>query len=221
MNRKVKVGLLVIALLVLGVSNSLAGQPIGTDSQGNGNPWQYSEACVNIQSGELLTSAGDVIAIGFDEWGYNYQGRMFSGGFCDAYYGDAEWCQRFEGIDLLMEWNDQWLSNESCDGDQLLDIHRGFDSYIGSGAWVTNQMTGEYLDEEGNTCQLSSFSKIVAVPADAALEDGIWYTAGGEEIGQDILGEFAISMVIYSDTCSGEHPVLYTSPDDVGFGPGQ
>ena len=219
MNRKVHVGLLVIALIVFGVSNSLADRPVSTDSQGKGNPWQYSEACTNIQSGTLLTSAGDVIAIGFDEWGYNYQGRMFSGGFCDA-YGDATWCQPFKDIDLLMEWNDQWLSNEDCDGDKLLDIHRGFDRYIGSGAWVTNQMTGEYLDEEGNTCHMSSFSKIIAVPADAVLKDGIWYTDGGTMIGADILGEFAITVAIYSDTCSGQHPVLYSSPDGVGFGPG-
>ena len=219
MNRKVQVGLLVIALLVLGVSNSLAGQPVGTGSQGSGNPWQYSEACVNIQSGELFTYDDEPIAIGFDEWGYNYQGRMFSGGFCDA-YGDAVWCQPFKDIDLLMEWNDQWLSNEDCDGDKLLDIHRGFDRYIGSGAWVTNQMTGEYLDEEGNTCHMSSFSKIIAAPADAVLEDGIWYTDGGTMIGADILGEFAITVAIYSDTCSGQHPVLYSSPDGVGFGPG-
>jgi hypothetical protein len=211
---------LVIALLVLGVSNSLAGQPIGTDSRGNDSAWHYSEACANIESGTLLTPDGDEIAIGFDERGYNYQGRMFSGSFCDA-YGDEALCQLFEGIDLLMQWNDQWLSNEDCDGDRLLDLHRGFDSYIGSGAWVTNQMTGEYLDEEGNPCQLSSFAKIVAVPVDAVLKDGIWYTAGNDLIGANILGEFAITMAIYSDTCSGEHPVLYASPDGVGFGPGQ
>lgn len=216
MNRKVYIGLLVIALLVIGASNSLAG----TDAEGNDGAWQYANTCTNIQSGDLVTSAGEVIAIGFDRWGYNYQGRMFSGGFCDAYRDDAL-CQPFEGINLLMQWNDQWLSNEDCDGDGDLDRHRGFDSYIGSGAWVTNQMTGEYSDGEGNTCQLSSFSKIVAVPADADLVEGIWYTAGGDEIGTDILGEFAITMLIYSDTCLGEHPLLYASPDGVGFGPGQ
>ena len=48
--------------------------------------------CVTIQSGTLLTSDGDVIETGFDEWGYNYQGRMFKGGYCDS-YRDADWCQ--------------------------------------------------------------------------------------------------------------------------------
>jgi len=211
---------LVIALLVLGVSTSLAGQPISVDSQGNESAWVYSASCTNIQSGELLRSDGVVITIGFDEWGYNYQGHVFSGGYCDA-YRDAEWCQPYKDIDLLMKWNEQWMSNEDCDSDGALDRHRGFDSYLGSGAWETNQMSGEYLDEDGNTCQWSSFTKIIAAPANATLDGGVWYTADGTEIGEAIWGEFAITMDIYSDTCSDEHPILYFSPDGVGFGPWQ
>ena len=43
-----------------------------------------------------------------------------------------------------MKWNDAWLSDVDADGDGLLDRHLGFDSYIGSGAWLTNHMSGEY-----------------------------------------------------------------------------
>ena len=42
-------------------------------------------ACTTIQSGELFGSDGNVLAIDFDDWGYNYQSRMFKGGYCDAY----------------------------------------------------------------------------------------------------------------------------------------
>ncbi len=47
--------------------------------------------CTTIQEGTLLTSAGDVIYPGYDQWGYNYQAYMFNGTYCDA-YRDAAWC---------------------------------------------------------------------------------------------------------------------------------
>ena len=59
-----------------------------------------SDECTTIQSGNLQASNGTVISTGFDDWGYNYQGRFFKGGYCDA-YRDAAWCQ---------EWKDDYLS---------------------------------------------------------------------------------------------------------------
>ena len=50
---------------------------------------------ITIQSGELLASDGSVITVGFDRWGYNYQGRLFNGLYCDA-YRDAAWCQDYK-----------------------------------------------------------------------------------------------------------------------------
>ena len=44
----------------------------------------------------------------------------------------------------------KWLSNKDCDGDGLLDRHYGYDSYIGSGAWITNHQSGEYVDADGD-----------------------------------------------------------------------
>ena len=173
--------------------------------------------CVTIQDGTLLTSAGDVIVPGYDKWGYNYQAHMFNGGYCDS-YRDAEWCQAYKDVNLIMKWNDAWLSNRDCDDDGLLDRHRGFDSYIGSGAWLTNHQSGEYEDGEGNICKWNYFTKIVAAPADAILEDGVWYTADRTEIGPAIWGDFATIQTIENDPCAGINGKQYGSPVGPGFG---
>ena len=175
------------------------------------------DGCTTIQDGTLLTSDGFVIFPGYDQWGYNYQAHMFNGGYCDS-YRDAAWCQVWKDVELLMKWNDAWLSNKDCDGDSLLDRHYGFSSYIGSGAWLTNHMSGTYLDGDGNECKWVYFVKIVAVPADANKVAGIWYAADGAEIGPDIWGTFAIVQSIYNDPCAGDHGVDYLSPVGPGFG---
>ena len=98
--------------------------------------------CTTIPGGELYNSVGDLILPGYDDWGYNYQARLFNGLYCDS-YRDAEWCQPYKDVQLSMKWNDAWLSNKDSDGDGLLDRHLGYDSYIGSGAWLTNHQSGE------------------------------------------------------------------------------
>ncbi|NOQ55665.1 MAG: hypothetical protein GQ477_02545 [Nanohaloarchaea archaeon] len=91
--------------------------------------------------------------------------------------------------------NDAWLSNTDCDGDGKLDRHYGYDSYIGSGAWETNTMTG--TDENGTSW--AYFVKIAAKPsADYECED-IW-------------GSFCVLMEVYS----GEGASFYE--DEIGFG---
>lgn len=284
------------------------------------------EKCTTIQSGTLENSAGEVITTGFDDWGYNYQGHFFHGGYCDA-YRNAAWCQPYKDVQVSMKWNDAWLSNKDCDGDGLLDRHLGFNSYIGSGAWETNHQSGTYegdeivswnvsgtwlldfangtdnrefrdlvQDEDGNvtgefwyldstwkyggtlvgdvtgdiltlhydrnpaydyigdfeatvtetglidgsftdsngkeltwtatgvnpavyeTCSWNYFVKIVAAPADATLTDGVWYSAGGTEIGPAIWGDFAIIQEVSNDTCTGDHGLLYKSPVRAGLG---
>jgi len=117
-----------------------------------------------------------------------------------------------------MKWNDAWLSNKDCDGDGLLDRHYGYDSYIGSGAWLTNHQSGEYVGEDGEICKWNYFVKIVAAPEDATLTDGIWNNADGTEIGPEIWGSFAIIQEVSNDPCSGEHGAQYISPDHAGLG---
>lgn len=173
--------------------------------------------CVTIQNGTLLTSDGEVIKPGYDKWGYNYQAHLFNGYYCDA-YRDAAWCQDYKDVKLQMKWNDQWLSNKDCDGDGLLDRHYGYNSYIGSGAWTTNHMSGTYINSEGKKCSWNYFVKIVAAPADAYLQNGYWFTSDNKEIGPAIWGEFAIIQEISNDPCAGEHGVLYLSPIGPGLG---
>ncbi len=176
-----------------------------------------ADTCTTIQSGTLLRSDGLPITTGYDEWGYNYQAHMFNGTYCDA-YRDAAWCQPYKEDELIMKWNDAWLSNKDCDGDRLLDRHYGFDSYRGSGAWLTNHMAGVYEGDNGETCKWTYFVKIVAAPADATLINGVWYAADGAEIGPVIWGEFAIIQQVSNDPCWGDHGVIYNAPAPTGFG---
>jgi hypothetical protein len=165
---------------------------------------------------DLILAISTFEHIGFDDWGYNYQGQMFLGGYCDA-YRDADWCQPYKDVKLSMKWNDAWLSNQDCDGDGLLDRHYGHDSYIGSGAWLTNHQSGSYT-EFGQEYNWNYFVKIVAVQNDATQNGGIWYTTDGDEIGPVIWGEFAVIQEIYNDQGTGDHGVLYKSPVGPGFG---
>jgi len=192
-----------VAALLLSATTVLAAKP--------------SQSCTTIQSGKLLASDGSVITTGFDKWGYNYQANMFNGKYCDA-YRDAAWCQPYKEDNLMMKWNDAWLSNKDCDNDGLLDRHYGYPSYKGSGAWLTNHMSGEYEGDNSQTCKWNDFVKIVAVPANAVLSGGNWYTADGAEIGPSIWGEFATIQEVYNDPCGGYKGLLYKSESPTGFG---
>ncbi|HUW21613.1 MAG TPA: hypothetical protein VMW41_02985 [Candidatus Bathyarchaeia archaeon] len=202
-----------------------------------------SKDCITIQDGKLTYSPGHYldetpISTGYDEYGYNYQAHMFNGSYANVYLGggdfppykgndveylaenpgaENEWYWPYRDVELLMRWNDSWIANQDCDDDGLLDRHFGNTSYVGSGAWETNHQSGVY-EVEGRTCKWNYFVKIVAVPADAILENGIWKTANGAEIGLDIWGQFAIIQQIYNDPCEGSHGVEYLSPAGPGFG---
>jgi len=204
-------------LLILCVVLAVLSVPAVTLAQGCPECEQGNKSdCVSIQDGMLQTSDGLVITTGYDQWGYNYQGHMFNGFYCDA-YRDAEWCQPYKDVSLIMKWNDAWLSNQDCDGDTLLDRHYGYASYRDSGAWVTNHQSGSY-EMNGVTCNWTDFVKIVAAPADATLTGSIWYNASGVEIGPAIWGEFAIIQEVYNDPCEGYHGLQYLSPDHAGLG---
>ena len=71
---------------------------------------------------------------------------------------------------------------------------------------------------QGETCTWNYFVKIVAVPADATLVNGIWYNANGSEIGPVIWGQFATVQSVDNDPCGGYHGIEYLSPTGPGFG---
>ncbi len=207
MEEKMKKILFTTALIII----LLAGASIATAKES-----VAASTCTTIQSGELLTSDGTVITTGYDEWGYNYQALLFNGYYCDA-YRDAAWCQPWKEDHLSMKWNDAWLSNQDCDGDGKLDRHLGYPSYIGSGAWLTNHISGTYEDE-GETCTWNYFVKIVAAPAGATKIGGVWYAADGTVIGPDIWGAFAIIQEVSNDTCLGDHGLIFKSLLRSGLG---
>ena len=195
MRRTVMISLVVVLVAALIAAPVIAGKP---------------SDCTTIKDGTLLASNGDPLVLGYDEFGYNYQAHLFNGRYCD--YNrviGGSYCD----VKLVMKWNDAWLSNKDCDGDGLLDRHSGYDTYIGSGAWCTNHQTGE--DENG---KWTYFVKIVAAPADATVDGGMWYAADGTEIGPVIWGSFAIIQQVSNDKFYGEHGVLYKSPASPGFG---
>lgn len=178
--------------------------------------------CAEIQDGTILDSAGNVIETGYDQFGYNYQAHKFNGTYdsSDRVLDGTYWGDVADYVDdkLAMKWNDAWLSNKDCNGDNKLDRHFGHPSYIGSGAWLTNNVEGDYYDADGNVCHYTYFVKIVAVSADDNLVGGIWHDSDGVEIGPSIWGEFAIIQSIYNDPCGGFHGVEYLTPSRPGLG---
>lgn len=242
--------MLLILLVSISANIALAGKPVQFDSQGNEVGWENSSAnCTKIQDGLLEYSASHYLAgqpfqTGYDPYGYNYQGHMFNGTYCNVYLGrygyppyegDDEaylaenpgaenvWCWPHRNVELVMKWDDVWLANTDCDGDGLLDRHYGFDSYIGSGAWETNHQFGSYEDGNGGVCNWNYFGKIIAAPAGAVqiydvVRGWIWYSTDGIEIGPVIWGSFAVIQRIYNDPCAGDHGLEYLSPDHAGFG---
>ncbi len=174
--------------------------------------------CTTIQDGILKASTGEILTTGYDEFGYNYQAHIFNGRYCDY--------DRVEGglycdVELIMKWNDAWLSNKSCDSDYELDRPDDYGgTYIGSGAWCTNHQSGWVTLDNGKKRKWTYFVKIVAAPADAYKADGFWYTDSTLEIeiGLVIWGAFAVIQRVSNDPSQGEHGILYKSPVGPGFG---
>ena len=72
---------IILSGLVLGVMLATAGIVVAGKVE---TKVKNTDQCTTIQSGDLLASDGSVITTGFDDWGYNYQGRLFNGMYCDS-----------------------------------------------------------------------------------------------------------------------------------------
>jgi len=153
---------------------------------------------------------------GYDQWGYNYREHLFKGSYCDVYRDEA-WCRPYKDVELIMKWNDAWLDSMDHDGDGLLDRHAGFESYLGSGAWLTNRMSGAYERPDGRICHWGYFVKIAAANPDWYAENGIWHAADGTAVGAVVWGAFAIIQQIENDTCDGMQGAQFVSPVCPGY----
>ena len=202
------------------------------------NAATLKDKVITYSAGSYL--AGEIIPLGVDPYGYNYQAHMFSGSYFNAYANSANlppytgddaaylaanpaaathWAWPYRADQVSMKWNEAWLSNQDRDGNGKLDRHLGFPSYIGSGAWINNHQSGEYTDADGVEQSWNYFVKIVAVPSDATkTSSSVWFDASGTEIGPEVWGEFAEIQAVYNDTGTGEHGVYYHSPAGPGVG---
>lgn len=182
--------------------------------------------------------AGQVIPLGVDPYGYNYQAHSFNGSYFNSYANGAgfppydgddaayllanptasdHWAWPYRADQVAQKWNDAWLSNEDKDYDGKLDRHYGLTTYIGSGAWLNNHQSGEYT-LAGEEYSWNYFVKIVAVPSSANHVGPVWIGANGKEIGPEIWGEFAITEEVYNDKGAGAHGISYHSPAGPGVG---
>lgn len=235
-------GLVIISIFIISCESSSVDESlIQADKR-----ISKDEQCVTIQDGELKYPAnhyleGNKLTTGYDVFGYNYQAHSFKGYYANLYLGENGYTP-YEGENEIylqnhpeligngyfmtyywpyrndmvnMTWNDTWLSNKDCNGDGLLDDEN---NTVGSGAWENYHSKGTYVDESGNSCSWVQKFKIIAVPADADLVDGIWFDSDGKEIGEDFYGRWCIIQRFINDSCGDGQKDRYQSPFKVGFG---
>ena len=159
--------------------------------------------CATIKDGTIYDSNGNLMENGYDDWGYNYQARMFNG-FYDNFTRPAE--PVTEGSILQMKWSDAWLSNRDCDLDGTLDRGAGTDLPGVSQGWLTNHERGEYESIDGEMCHYTYFAKIVYNPESCNADNVIW-------------GLYCIIEEVSNDQC-GEHGRVkdnLVNPAGLGF----
>lgn len=185
--------------------------------------------------------AGQSLSTGYDIFGYNYQAHMYKGNYANLYTGviglppyegqDELYLEEypqakddnffmtyywpFRNDEVNMTWNDTWLSNKDCNGNDLLDNEQ---NTKGSGAWENYHSKGYYVNENNETCMWEQKFKIVAVPINAELVNDYWFDVDGNEIGKDFYGQFAIIQYVFNNPCGEENGVQYQSPFHVGLG---
>ena len=158
------------------------------------------------KGGTIVDKVGNTITTGFDKWGYNYQAHMFNG--LSANYARPAVPVTEGDESLVMKWSDDWLSNQDCDGDGLLD--RGGDGTNISKGWLTNHYEGDYVTADGGSHHYTYSAKIV-YDGGLACNDGkpscFWgaYTII-EEINSDPDGGF-----------TGKNREMLMNPAGIGY----
>lgn len=191
--------------ILVSVALSTALYIAGSSAVYAGGP---NAGCTRIQDGTLTDANGNLLVLGFDQFGYNYQAHQFNGTYDSSdrqldgtYWG---WTGDFVDDRLSMKWSDDWLSNMDCDGDGKLD--RGAPSSFGypliSQGWLTNHLEGDY-DSDGDGTQdahYTLFDKIV------------WVGPGGS-----LWGQYEIIQEVWNDPTAGMHGLQLKIPAP-GFG---
>lgn len=155
---------------------------------------------------------------GYDAYGLNEQANMFNGTYANNYLGRdgfppytgdtdtyleenpgaaSKWYWPYRDTKLVMKWNDAWAFNE--------------------GAWIINQMSGNYIGDDGKKHHWTEFYKIELAPKNATLSNNVWHREDGSIIGENIWGAFAITQHVFNDPYDGYHG-LQTKGSAPGFG---
>ena len=147
--------------------------------------------CSRIKDGIIIDDKGNVISVGYDKWGYNYQAHMFNG-----LYGNSSRPMppvSAGDVNLTIKWSDNWLSNQDCDHDGQLD--RGGDGSGISKGWLTNHEEGDYLGDDGEYHHFTYFVKIV-------YDGGAACISGRLSCIWDL---YTIIQEVYNDPYGGAH----------------
>jgi hypothetical protein len=166
---------------------------------------QEEPLCAQISEGEIVGADGLPLSSGPNAQGYDYELHKFEGPYCDT-MGNTAACAPYANVRLTMLWNDAWLSNQDCDGDELLDRHFGYASYRGSGAELTNIMTAPF-ERDGEACEWHYVTWFAAAPLDATLVNGVWMNADGTRLGAAIWTHFATVNTLYQEVCGDDATV--------------
>ncbi len=165
-------------------------------------PTAEKSDCVTIGDGILKDSTGNLLVMGYDQFGYNYQAHLFNGTYdsVDRKLDGKYWGSTGDFVDdkLVMKWSDDWLSNRDCNGDGKLD--RGTSGV--SLGWETNHVIGDY-DSDGDGTQDAQYTYFVKI---------VWVGPGG-----DLWGQYTIIQEVYNDPVGGFHGLLY-KVNPPGFG---
>ena len=114
---------------------------------------------------EAITDKQDtVITPGYDNYGYNYQAKMFNGLYENFSRPSNPFTEGTEN--LIMKWSDEWLATVDCNNDGKLDC--GLNPKTGksdgfSKGWVTNHFEGDYIGGDGESHHYTYFVKIAYV----------------------------------------------------------
>ncbi len=173
-----------------------------------------AQQCAKIKDGTILDSSNTPIGLGFDQYGYNYQARMFNGTYSSSdrvdgngYYGDTT--SDYIDDSLIMKWSDDWLSNMDCYA-PFGKLDRGGNTGQSRG-WLTNMVEGDYIGSDGDSHHYTYFTKIVYVGPPPAGVDPFASTR--------IWGTFATIEEVYNDPFGGYHGVDKTKLGrPAGFG---
>lgn len=140
--------------------------------------------------------------------GYDYKNHFYNGKFCD-YELNFKYCNigeisgmSFSKMKSSAEWNEAYMSSNPDEFGEYKK-HEGFDSYIGSNAWLITHGFGKYYDGQSNKeCIWDIELTYLAAPADAIYNNNIWSNKNGEELGKKGPKEGMMLIKIFNnDTC--------------------